>query len=520
MLNDIVPFQEFGPHLANRSAGASADNAWEEQVPVASGELPDELHRYLLQFYGVFGRRETFERAGQYTVGLLSALPRKNGETMAASIASVPNKQSIYQFLAVSPWRPEELDRLRVRHALDVASSGRECTIVIDEVSQLKQGRHSVGVKRQYLGCAGKTANGQVAVTLHYCDDRYDWPITGQLYLPKDWAQDEARRQAAHVPADVRFATKGQIALALLDRARSWGVPVHAVAMDAGYADLDTLATLDEQGLAFYTGVKSDFGVRVPDEVAAWMPAAPPPRRRGRPRIHPDPRLLPPVYRADAIRAAIPEDLWRSVTYREGTAGLLTKQFAAIEVQCATAERTGPTAWLLFERPCPDTSGAEKQYVLAPRRATTLDDLAQLAHRRPVIERFSYENGKGDVGLSDYQGRSWQGFHHHLAMVMIALTWLNLQRQPRPTSADRPRPTSAPAERLPSPPNVALACDGREPTFRVAPVHPTGIPVPRHAWESVQAVHRRWLQWSAIIVHQLLARREQPLVLPRFVPLC
>jgi hypothetical protein len=161
-------------------------------------------------------------RACQYRVGLLSDLPRKNGQTLAASIADVPNAQSIRPFLAVSPWSARELDRRRVQHALEVACSGRECTVVLDEVSILKQGRHSVGAKRQSLGCVGKTANGQVAVTLHHCDDRYDWPITGQLYLPREWAEDQGRRQRARVPEDVPFATKAH-AMALLAEARPWG---------------------------------------------------------------------------------------------------------------------------------------------------------------------------------------------------------------------------------------------------------------------------------------------------------
>lgn len=169
------------------------------------------------------------------------------------------------------------------------------------------------------------------------------------------------------------------------------------------------------------------------------------------------------------------------------------------------AHRTGPAAWLLFERPCPGTSGAEKQYVISPRREVTLDELAQIAHRRPMIERFSYENGKGEAGLSDYQGRWWQGFHHHLAMVMVALTWLNLQRRALPVPPGRPRPTSAVADRLPTPLHVALTCNDRSLNFRLAPVHATGIPLPRQAWESVQSVHRRWLPWCAIAVHRLLA---------------
>jgi hypothetical protein len=102
---------------------------------------------------------------------------------------------------------------------------------------------------------------------------------------------------------------------------------------------------------------------------------------------------------------------------------------------------------------------------------------------------------------------------------MVALTWLNLQRHALPEPPGRRRPTSAVGARPAAPPQVTLAYAGRPLTFRVAPLHPTGIPIPRQAWESVQVVRRRWLQWCAIGVHRLLGRREQPLVLPRFIHL-
>ena len=389
-------------------------------MPLATWEMPKELAEYMGQFYSVFPRLETFENACRYIGGLLSDLPRKNGEKMVEAIEGIANTEAVHRLMALSPWSAEELDRLRVAHALRHAiDRGTEPALILDEVSQLKQGKRSVGVKRQYLGSEGKTANGQVTVTAHYCDGRFDWPVTGRLYLPEDWAEDSKRRTMAGVPEEIAFATKSEIALDLLRRALSWGVPVRWVFMDAGYDDLDVLVELERLELAYCIGVKRDFMARVPEEIEQWIPP-PPPARRGRPRKHVDPHSLPRVHRVDEILAALPDFLWRTVTYRQGTTGPLAKQFAALAVQCATTRRIGPDVWLLFERPLPGEHGEVKHYVISARREISLDEMAQVAHRRPLIERNSYENGKGEVGLRDYQGRSWRGVHHHLVARSVS----------------------------------------------------------------------------------------------------
>ena len=491
-------------------------------VPLATEEMPRALARYMELFRRVFPRAETFGNACAYVMGLLSALPRKNGEKMAEAIEGVANTEAVHRFMALSPWSSEELDRLRVQHALSVAAEpGEWSALIFDEVSQLKQGKGSVGVKRQYLGSEGKTANGQVCVTAHYADRRYDWPVTGRLYLPEDWAEDTLRRERAGVPDDIVFATKAEIVRDLLRRALSWGVPVRWVFMDSGYDDMDMLDEMNALHLAFCIGIKRDFMVRVPAEIEAWVPPAPAPRR-GRPRKHVDPRSLPSVYRADEVLAGVPESAWKAVTYRLGTDGPLTKEFAAFRVQAATTRRTGPDVWLLYERPLPGQHGETKYYVVSPRREISIEELAQVAHRRPLIERNSYENGKGEVGLRDYQGRSWPGFHHHLSLAMLCLTWLNLQRQALPPgkpplAPDAPPPSSAPSA---SPSTDVLTLRGRLLRLEVAAPSPVLLPIPRQLWESVQEVRRRLTAWCAITVQRTLALRATPLPLPTFADLC
>jgi SRSO17 transposase len=523
---------KFRPMSKNTAPGEAATSATEKSpaeplrgearaVPLATDAMPRELATYMGQWRRVFGRLETYENACSYVLGLLSDLPRKNGEKMTEAIEGIANTEAVHRLLALSSWSAEDVDRLRVRHAVAHGTSReQDGALILDEVGQLKQGRCSVGVKRQYLGSEGKTANGQVTVTAHYCDGRFDWPVTGRLYLPQEWAEDTPRRTRAGVPEEITFATKPEIALALVRRALEWGVPFRWVLTDSGYEDLDFLGALATLGLWFCIGVKRDFMVRVPEEIARWVP--PPPARRGRPRKHVDPRSLPSVYRVDELLAGLPDSLWRPVTYRQGTAGLLTKEFVALRVQAATTKRIGPDVWLLFERSLPGHGNEIKHYVLSAERELCLDEMAQVAHRRPVIERFSYENGKSELGLRDYQGRSWRGFHHHLALVMVALTWLNFQRQPLPSKEppSPPPPTTARAS-VPASVEFSLPTRDQHPLrFSVAGLADVALPLPRHLWESVQEVRRRFVAWCAATVHLTLAQRGTPLRRPAFVPLC
>jgi SRSO17 transposase len=244
------------------------------------------------------------------------------------------------------------------------------------------------------------------------------------------------------VPTEIPFCTKPALALTLVDQARAWDVPFAVVVTDAGYGENPTfLAGLDARQVAYVVGVSSTFGVRRPDEVRAAAAVRPPsPRGRGQPK---KPRPAP-LYQAKMVLAALPAARWQNLTWREHADTVLRKQFIAVRVHWATGGAqfstsharvfTGPEGWLLGERPVPGEHGDSKWYVSNLPAATPLQRLAELAHSRWPIEQF-YEDAKGECGLADYQGRRWDGLHRHLALVMLAYSFMTCQRWTPATTA-------------------------------------------------------------------------------------
>jgi len=407
-------------------------------VPKASPETLPELATYLKPFAPLFRRSTSRESVGRYLTGLLTDLPRKNCDTIAAAVAGTSTER-LQHLLTDATWDPQALDKQRVQTL--VAQSPPQGLLVLDDTGLPKQGRGSVGVARQYSGTLGKVANCQVVVSAHYVADEprspapIHWPLTAQLYLPEAWATDGGRRATVHVPTEVAFQTKPELALALIDQARAWGVPFAWVVADAGYGDNPTfLQGLEVRQFAYVVGVSGTFGVRLPDEVrtaALVLPLRP--RRRGQPK---KPRPAP-LYEAKAILEALPEDHWQPITWREHDDVVLRKQFVAVRVHWATGGAqlstshhrvcTGPEGWLLGERPMPGTRGDLKWYFSNLSADAPLHRLVELAHSRWPIEQF-YEDAKGECGLDHYQGRRWDGLHRHLALVMLAYSFVARRR--------------------------------------------------------------------------------------------
>ena len=389
----------------------------------ASPETLGELQQFLDHFQVRFRRPEAKASLERYTTGLLTELPNKNCDTIAQAVPGT-GEQRLQGFLTTMDWDEGDLNRQQVQFMVSTATLG-EGVLLLDDTGFAKQGKASVGVARQYSGTLGKVGNCQVAVTCCYSDSRATWPVGVRLYLPESWTQDPERCHKAGIPPEVGFQTKPEIALALVDQARAWGVPYRCVVADADYGDNPNfLAGLEERDEAYVVGVRADFRVHLEK------------RRRGQ--------------RADRVLASLRRSQWRTIRWRQGSKGWLRKKFLALRCWRRSGDGKMKEGWLLGERPARGQQGEKKYYWSNLPATTPLEKLVEYAHRRHAIEQF-HEEAKGELGWDQYQGRLWRGFHRHAITVMLAysfLVWLELCQRSAQRGPGRPRDPFSPSEGL------------------------------------------------------------------------
>lgn len=366
-----------------------------------------------------------------YCTGLMLPLSRKSVEPMAARVDPLhasARHQSLHHFVAKAEWSDDEMLRRVCQWVvpkMDLSGGG---FWIIDDTGFPKKGKHSVGVARQYCGMLGKQDNCQVAVSISLATEQASVPVAYQLYLPLEWARDKVRRKKAGVPADVKFATKTEIALRQLEKLLSEGAPKHCVLADAGYGvDQRFRQRLIEMGLPYVVGIKSS--------VVVWPPGLeplPPKRYRGmgRPPVVPRRTAHRQPVSVKALAQTLPASAFHKISWREGTNETLSGRFAAVRVRHAGGNigkaRLHPAQWLLIEWPVGDVEPL-KYYLSNLPEDIALNDLVARAHMRWRIER-DYQDLKQELGLGHYEGRGWRGFHHHAMLCIAAYGFLVTER--------------------------------------------------------------------------------------------
>jgi SRSO17 transposase len=386
-----------------------------------------KLEAFLADVVLPMGRKERRDQAEGYLRGLLMDGERKSIEPMASRLPD-GNVQALQQFVNQSPWSSQ---KVRASLARKVEHEFvPEAYWIMDEVSFPKQGQHSVGVARQYCGALGKTANCQVAVTLHLGTEEASTPLDWVLYLPEKWIQDPVRRKETGVPEEITFKTKPELALVLIDEVKAWGLQDRLVLADSGYGDVYEF----RQGLRKR---KLDYVVQVSGDLTGWTedPHPPEPLMKGGgkiPRKRYYAKDFPPPRGLCQIAKDLPLQSWRKVTWREGTKGPLSSRFARVIVWMANGLVQGktmeePPVELLIEWPEGDKEPWKYWLSSLPPQRTSFRGLVRKAKGRFRIEQ-DYEEMKGEVGLDHFEGRSWQGWHHHVTLVTLAYAFLTLEK--------------------------------------------------------------------------------------------
>ena len=323
--------------------------------------------------------------------------------------------QKLLHFVANAPWSDEAvLAKVRQMVLPKIERHGPIEAWIIDDTSFPKQGRHSVGVHRQYCGQLGKQANCQAVVTLSVANHHASLPIAYRLYLPQEWIEDAERRKKARIPEEITFKTKPQIALEQIHAACAAGVARGVVLMDAAYGCHSALRHgVSALALSYVAAIAWTIKVRA---VA-------------------DGGKLGPRMSAKDLALGLPTHAWRTVTWREGTNGRLTSRFARVRVRTSPIRRAMDRTQVTLLIEWPKGEAEPSQYWLSTLpECTALRRLVDIGKMRWRIER-DYQDLKQEIGLGHYEGRGWPGFHHHGTLCIAAYGFLISERETIPPSA-------------------------------------------------------------------------------------
>lgn len=400
-------------------------------------QLRDELVEFAGDVFASLTRAGWRERGESYLRGLMIDGKRKSIQPMASRLPDV-HEQALNHFVTNSPWDPHPV---RQRLAERMTDAIGPAAWVFDDTGHEKSGDASPCVARQYTGTAGKVTNAQVAVSMHLATDVASCPVNWRLFVPEQWDPDSdrapddihARRERAGIPDTARHREKWRLALDMLDEAIGWGLMPPLIAADAGCGDAAEFRQgLQDRGLRYMVQVASTASAHPQTAERAVLPR----QGQGRPSL---PKYRDKASTVKELAVAVGQDNARPIVWRDGSKHRggqvlpMRSHFLFLRVRPASrvhrrahAGEDLPVCWLIVEWPPEEPEPA--RYWLSNLPATTPHTrLARLAKLRWRIEH-DYRELKDGLGLDHYEGRTWQGWHHHVTLVSAAHAFCTLQR--------------------------------------------------------------------------------------------
>src|SRR6266567_720726 len=399
--------------------------------PDVFNQMVDRLGAFVVPYQQALETEAGQHPMPLYLQGLLSHVPRKNAEDIAALVDV--ERQVLQDFIGIAPWDHRPLIGILVGQVAERLGEP-DGIIAFDPSSFPKRGTHSVGVKRQWCGHRGKVDTCQVGVFMGYVSEHDHALRDFRFSLPEEWARDEQRRQACHVPPEVRYHTRHAQCVEMLDL---WGEQIpHGWVTGDDELGRHTRFRQDlrERGERYVLGVPCNTTLR---DLEAPLPAY---SGRGR-------RPKAPWQSVTQWRQGLDADAWTYLTVRDGEKGPVAIEMITRRVQTRIErKRTGPEEWLVVtRRPLSDDRALEPR---ASRDATDQDaryryhyyltptDGGEVAFKEPSLGELgrvikagacieaSFKRGKGEVGMDEYQVRTWEGWHHHMALSLMEVWFL------------------------------------------------------------------------------------------------
>jgi SRSO17 transposase len=411
------------------------------------GVMP-RLESFLQPFVAALQTAEQRTNAQQYVSGLLSDLNSKDVESI--SYLHDRERQGLQKFIGQSEWDYRPL-LTELTRQVGVELGEADGVLVFDPSAFAKQGTESVGVQRQWCGRLGKIENCQVGIYLGYVSRRDHALVDVRLYLPKEWANRKRRRKKAGVPAEIRFRTRHELMLEMLDERGSL-LPHAWIAGDDELGRSSWFRQeLRSRNECYLLAVPSNTLVR--DLTAADPPYG---GRGPRPKV--------PFTRVDRWCLGIAEDAWQTIEVRDGEKGPIVVQGVRTLVQArAEGQASDAPEFLVVFRERQGDGTWKHDYLLSCAPVTTsLKEFARVFNAQHRIEE-SLKRAKGEAGLADYQVRTWEGWHHHQALSLVA-TWFLTQETRRGKNPDTrlDGSTSAPADFWPAQPHPRISWSGTD----------------------------------------------------------
>ena len=365
-------------------------------------------------------RKTVTDKARLYLYGIVRNGIRKNMSQIAQRVPNA-SPDNLQNFISDSKWDSRAVMDRVAQQVNDQIGDVNDASLIIDESGIAKKGEKSVGVARQWLGSEGKVDNGQVGVFTALCRGNNASLIDARLYLPQEWTNDPKRCLEAGVPQDnIIFKTKDQIALEMVAHAREIGMKYNWVGADGGYGKgLNFMRVLDTMGETFMVDIHSDFNVYL-KPLKPYLPAKESGTRgRNYSRYKVD---LAPV-RVDQWAKRQPQSVWKRITVRQSTKGALDYEYLTMYCWIWEKDTDNYYRWHLIVRRNPETKCDYKYSLCNEEKSVSIQRLAYMQGQRYWIERM-FKDAKGECGMADYEARGWNAWHHHMALVLLAQSFL------------------------------------------------------------------------------------------------